>query len=87
MEEKLPEKKLVGKVAHYFTKIGVAVVELNAELKVGDKISIEGATTSFEQTVGSMEIEHKAVENATVGQSIGLKVDQRVRGGDLVYKL
>jgi putative protease len=81
------EKQPVGKVTHYFTKIGVAVVELTGELKVGDRVSIEGATTNFEQTVNSMQIEHKDVTVATAGQAIGLKVDQRVREGDLVYKL
>jgi putative protease len=82
-----PEKKLVGKVTHYFTKIGVAVVELSDELKLGDRISIEGHTTNFQQTVSSMQIEHKPVERAGPGQSIGLKVDQRAREGDLVFKI
>jgi putative protease len=81
------EKKLVGKITHYFTKIEVGVIELSDELKVGDRISIEGATTNFQQTVNSMEIEHQSVERAGPGQSIGLKVDQRVREGDLVYKV
>ena len=85
--EKPPEKKPVGKVTHYFTKISVAVVELTDELRIGDRISIEGATTNFQQTVSSMQIEHKNVEVATAGQAIGLKVDQRVREGDIVYKL
>lgn len=87
MEEKPAEKKLVGKVAHYFTKIGVGVIELSDELKLGDRISIEGPTTNFQQTVSSMQIEHENVQSASAGQSIGLKVDQRVREGDLVYKL
>jgi len=81
------EKKPIGKIAHYFTKIGVAVIDLSDELKVGDRISIEGATTNFEQAIDSMEIEHKKVQSATAGQSIGLKVSERVRQGDLVYKL
>lgn len=81
------EKKLVGKVTHYFTKIGVAVVELLDTLKTGDKISIEGATTNFEQKVESMQIEHKPVEEAKKGDSIGLKVEDRVREGDLVYRV
>jgi putative protease len=85
--EAVPEKKLVGKVTHYFTKIEVGVIELSDELKVGDRISIEGATTNFQQTVDSMQIEHENVEKAGPGQSIGLKVDQRVREGDLVYKV
>ena len=87
MEEAPVEKKLVGKVAHYFTKIGVGVIELSDELKVGDRISIEGATTNIQQTVDSMEIEHEKVPSAGAGDSIGLKVAQRVREGDLVYKL
>jgi len=81
------EKKPIGKIAHYFTKISVAVIELSDELKVGDRISIEGATSNFEQTINSMQIEHEDVRSATAGQSIGLKVDQRVRQGDLVFKI
>ena len=83
----MAEKELVGKVTHYFTKIGVAVVELLDTLKTGDKISIEGATTNFEQKVESMQIEHKPVEEAKKGDSIGLKVEDRVREGDLVYRV
>jgi translation elongation factor EF-1alpha len=81
------EKKLIGKVAHYFTKIGVGVIELSDELEVGNRISIEGMTTNMQQMVDSMQIEHENVERAGPGQSIGLKVEQRVREGDLVYKL
>ena len=77
----------MGKISHYFTKIGVGVIELSDELKVGDRISIEGATTNIQQTVDSMQIEHQNVQSAGSGQSIGLKVVQRAREGDLVYKL
>jgi len=87
MEEAPMEKKLVGKISHYFTKIGVGVVELSDELKVGDRISIEGATTNIQQTVDSMQIEHQNVQSAGSGQSIGLKIVERTREGDLVYKL
>jgi selenocysteine-specific translation elongation factor len=87
MEEAPMEKKLVGKISHYFTKIGVGVVELSDELKVGDRISIEGATTNIQQTVDSMQIEHQNVQSASSGQSIGLKIVERAREGDLVYKL
>ncbi len=83
----MPEKVLIGKVTHYYPKIGVAVIELSEELKVGDRISIEGATTNFEQTVESMEIEHQKVEVAKAGNSIGLKVIDRVRENDNVYKI
>jgi putative protease len=77
----------VGEVSHFFTKINVAIVELTAPLKVGDRIAVRGMTTNFEQAVDSMQIEHEAVKAAKKGDSIGLKVDKRVRQGDIVYKL
>ncbi|MEE9323416.1 MAG: translation elongation factor-like protein [Candidatus Aenigmarchaeota archaeon] len=81
------EKKLIGKITHYFTDIGVAVIELEDTLKVGDEISVEGATTNFTQKIESMQIEHKDVEEAKKGDSIGLKVVDRVREGDQVFKV
>jgi len=83
MEE---EKKIVGKVTHYYPKISVAVVELQAPISIGDKVLIKGSSTNFEQVVESMQIEHKDVNGAEAGQSIGLKVKERVRENDLVYK-
>ena len=83
-EERLEE---VGKVTHYFTKIEVAVVDLTAPLSVGDRIAIKGATTDLEQTVESIQIEHEDVTTAKAGQSIGLKVKERVRESDVVYKI
>ena len=77
----------VGKVSHFFTNIGVAVIELSGTMTVGDKILFQGSTTNFEQTVTSMQIEHKSVPTAQAGQSIGLKVTGRVREGDVVYKV
>jgi len=82
-----PEGKLVGRVTHYFSKIGVAVIELSDTLKVGDNIRIIGGLTDFTQTVESMEIEHEKVKEAKAGDSIGLKVAQKVREGYKVYKL
>ncbi|MBE0520614.1 translation elongation factor-like protein [Candidatus Bathyarchaeota archaeon] len=76
----------VGHVTHFFTRISVAVVELSATLAVGDTILIKGPTTDFEQVVGSMQIEHENIQRAEAGQSIGLKVEQRVREEDIVYK-
>jgi putative protease len=81
------EKKLIGKISHYFTSIGVAVIELTGTLSAGDEISIEGVSTNFTQKIESMQIEHKNVEKAKKGESIGLKVIDRVREGDLVYKI
>ena len=76
----------VGRITHFFTKINVAVVELTAPLAVGDRILIKGPTTDLEQVVQSMQIEHENIERAEAGQSIGLKVEQRVREIDIVYK-
>ena len=84
MSEELQE---VGTVAHFFTKISVAVIDLKASVSVGDRILIKGPTTNLEQTVKSLEIEHKKVTRAEAGQSIGLKVDDRVREKDIVYKI
>ncbi len=84
MEE---EKKLIGKIAHYYTKIGVAVIDLSDELSVGDEISVEGASTNVRQKVESMQVEHKDIEAAKAGDSVGLKVIDRVREGDAVYKI
>ena len=85
----MSEKELVeiGKVTHFFTKISVAIVELSRTLAVGDQILIKGPTTSVEQKVDSMQIEHEDVQKATRGQSIGLKVNDRVRENDMVYKV
>ena len=76
----------VGKVAHFFSRINVAVIDVTSPISVGDKIFIKGPTTDIEQTISSMEIEHEKVKQATAGQSIGMKVDDRVREDDTVYK-
>ena len=81
------EKKLVGKISHYFAKIGVAVVEVSDKLKVGDEISVEGVVTNFRQKIDSMEIEHKKIKEAKKGDSIGMKVVDKVRENDQVYKI
>lgn len=82
------EKEKVGKVFTYFSKVGVAGIELtDGSLAVGDKISIEGATTNFEQDLDSMQIDRAEVESADKGQQVGLKVKDRVRPNDVVYKI
>ena len=82
------EGKLIGKITHYFGNIEVAVIELSDTLKVEDTIRIIGGEdTDFTQSVGSMEMEHEKVETAKKGQSVGLKVDQKVREGYQVYKV
>jgi len=77
----------IGKVTHYYPKISVAVIELKAPLSIGERILIRGATTNFEQVVESMQIEHKDVQKAEAGQSVGIKVKEKVRENDRVYRL
>ncbi len=76
----------IGHITHYFSKIGVAVLELTSTLNLGDHILVKGPTTDFEQTVDSMQIEREAINQAESGQSIGLKVAQPVKEKDVVYK-
>jgi len=85
--ENLEEGKLIGKVTHYFGNIGVAVIELSGKLKAGETIRIIGGETDFTQMVGSMEVEHEKIEEAKKGDSVGLKVEQKVRDGYKVYKV
>ncbi len=82
------EGKLIGKINHYFDKLGVAVIDLTAPLKKGDTIRIQGGeSTDFTQTVESMEVEHEKIEKAKKGDSVGLKIKEKVREGYKVYKL
>ncbi|MBN2102267.1 MAG: translation elongation factor-like protein [Candidatus Aenigmarchaeota archaeon] len=83
----MAEKKLVGKITHFFDKIDVGVVELSANLKQGDMISVEGTTTNFTQTVDSMQVEHERIDEAKKGQSVGMKMLEKVRPGDHVFRL
>jgi len=87
MPEETEEGKLIGKVTHYFGNIGVVVIELEDSLNTGDTIRIVGGETDFTQSVGSMQIEHEQIDKAKAGDSIGLKVDQKVHEGYKVYKL
>lgn len=79
-------KTQIGNVTNFYSKISVAVVQLSSPVNVGDKILIKGDTTNFEQMIESMQIEHQNIPRAEAGQSIGLKVKDRVRPGDVVYK-
>ena len=76
-----------GRIEHYYSKASVAVVEVMAPLKQGDKIVIKGSTTNVEQTVDSMEIDHKPIPTAQPGQRVGMKVVGHVRENDILYKV
>jgi len=80
-------EKEVGVVSHYFGRISVGAIELTDTLEVGDMIHIVGHTTDFTQKIESMEIEHVKVDKAKKGDSIGIGVDEKVRDGDIVYKV
>jgi putative protease len=82
----MEELREVGRVTHFFGRINVAIIKVTDTISAGDQILIKGPTTDIGQTVDSMEIEHKKVEQAKVGQSIGMKVNGRVRENDIVYK-
>jgi selenocysteine-specific translation elongation factor len=77
----------VGKVSAFFARPVVAGIDLTAPLKVGDKVRIKGHTTDIEVTVESMQIHNVNVQEAKAGDSIGIKVPDRVRPGDHVYKV
>lgn len=82
-----PRMEAIGKVAGFFSHVGAAIVELTAPLRVGDRIYIKGHTTDFQQAVESMQFEHQTLQEASAGQSVGIKVQQRCRQHDVVYKL
>lgn len=88
IETQKEEGKLIGQVIHYFSNIGVAVIELSDVLSAGDTIRIVGGeNTDFNQTVDSMEVEHKKIKEAKAGDEVGVKVNEKVREGYKVYKL
>ena len=82
----MPEEA-IGKVSDFFARPVVAGIELSGPLKLGDKIHIKGHTTDIELTVDSMQINNVDVNEAKVGDSVGIKVSERVRRGDTVYKV
>ncbi len=82
----MPETE-IGKVMDFFARPVVAGIDMSGGLKVGDKIHIKGHTTDLEMTVTSMQVDNKEVTEAKNGQSVGIKVPDRVRAGDMVYKI
>lgn len=78
----------VGKVVHYYDKIKVSIIELSSNLLIGDKIKFtKDGEDLFEQTVDSIQIEHKKVDNAGKGDVVGLEVDEETKEGTEVYKI
>lgn len=82
----MPEKE-IGNITHYYGNLSVGIIELSDVLKVGETIHIKGHSEDFNQTVDSMQIEHASVPEAKAGDSIGIKVIQKVHPGDRVFKV
>jgi len=81
------KEKLIGRVTHYFPKVEAAIIKLEDNLQMGDRIKLKREDQEFEQEVGSMQIDHKDIQKAEKGQEIGVKVDQKVKEGWEVYKV
>lgn len=78
----------IGKVTHYYDKIGVAIIDLaKGKLKVGDEIKFKHEEKEFNQTINSLQIDHNPVESVKAGDQFGLKVDQETKPGTLVYSV
>ena len=82
----MPEEA-VGKVSDFFARPVVAGIELTAKIKIGDRLHIQGHTTDLEIEIDSMQINNVNVQEAKAGDSVGIKVPDRVRRGDTVYKV
>lgn len=81
------DEKQIGTVDHFFSNISVGMIKLSDVLKVGDKIRIKGNTSDFTQDILSMQIDRVPAEEAKAGDLISIKVDQKVRKDDIVYKV
>ncbi len=80
-------EEAIGKVNDFFARPVVAGIELTATLKVGDKLHIKGHTTDMELTVSSIQINNVDVKQAKAGDAVGIKLSDRVRRGDIIYKV
>jgi putative protease len=81
-------EKKIGVVEHFFSNVSVAAIKITAgELKIGDTIHFVGAHTDFKQKISSMQIERNPVKTVKKGDAVGIKVQEKVREHDLVYKM
>ena len=80
-------EKEIGKVTHYFSKIGVAAIQLSDTLSVGDTIRVKGHTSDFQQKVDSIQLDNQSVPQAVAGQGVGIRVAGHARQHDAVYKV
>ena len=85
MPKKSEEPKPIGKVTHFYGHLEVAIVKFNKKIEVGTKVHFKGATTDFKETIKSIQYDHKDITSAPKGKEVGIKVDGKVREGDMVY--
>lgn len=76
----------IGKISHYYDKIGVGVVRLEGTLKVGDSIHVKGKASDFEQAVESLQLDHKDAASAKKGEEVAVKLNEKAKEGDVVFK-
>jgi hypothetical protein len=87
MTTNVPQETQVGQVSHYYGHLGVMAVDLTDCLHVGDKLHVKGHSEDFVMTLDSMQIDHGDVAEANPGDSVGIKVPQKVHPGDKIYRL
>jgi len=78
-------EKEIGVITHWFDKINVAVIKLNGSVKKGDKIKIKKGDTEFEETIDSMQIDHKSVDSAKKGDDVAIKLSEKTKEGASVF--
>lgn len=81
------KEKEIGKVVHWYDKIGVAVIKLAGPLKVGERIKVRRGDTEFEETVVSMQLKYKPVEAGKKGEEIAVKLESQAKDGAHVFKV
>ena len=76
--------KEVGKVSHWYDKIGVAVVTLTGPLKVGDQVKVRRGDQEFDADIISLQVDHKDVSSAKTGQEVAIKLPQKAKDGSII---
>ena len=77
----------IGEITHYYSHLEVAIVKFSRKVKVGEEVRFKGATTDFALKIGSIQFDHKDIDEAKKGQEVGIKVSEKVRQGDKVYEV
>lgn len=81
----MSKDNLIGKVTHWYDKLGVAVIKLNNALKVGDQIKVKRGDEEFIDTVDSMQLDHKLIDSGKKGDEVAVKVSKQAKEGAEIY--